>query len=222
MNDIITARVQTETSSTTSKPTSTTVLQVSTTAASTTPTSTKISTKETTSQPTTSTASKPTTVSQSTFTKLGTTSATTAKSSSTKPTTRITRRTVITQKQTTIGALLNKTVSKTSTPPVKVNKTVSTESKVTTVGSNDTEPIVVAQPRSQHPVDDTLRPLMIGLGVGIVAGLIIIGVVAWVCVRRRKFYTSRYEDELKPITKSSSNDNFNNIQYEYHDDEEYQ
>ena len=54
------------------------------------------------------------------------------------------------------------------------------------------------------------------------AGLIIIGVVAWVCVRRRKFYTSRYEDELKPITKSSSNDNFNNIQYEYHDDEEYQ
>ena len=85
---------------------------------------------------------------------------------------------------------------------------------------NETEPaVVIAEQRSQHPEDETLKPLMIGLGVGIVAGLIIIGIVAWVCVRRRKFYTSRYEDELKPITKSSSSENFNNIQYEYHDDE---
>lgn len=71
----------------------------------------------------------------------------------------------------------------------------------------------------QHPADETLKPLMIGLGVGIICGLIIIGVIAYVCVRRRKFYTSRYEDELKPITKSSSNENFNTVQYEYHDDE---
>lgn len=74
----------------------------------------------------------------------------------------------------------------------------------------------------EHPEDDTLKPLMIGLGVGIVVGLIVIGVIAWVCVRRRKYYTSRYEDELKPITKSASTGSLNNgiyYQDEYHDND---
>ena len=134
----------------------------------------------------------------------------TTKSIKTKITTRIKDTTVVTK------------TSPDSTQAVNKTKSIASDTTTATV-VNDTEPVVhVAESRSQHPADETLKPLMIGLGVGIVAGLIIIGVVAWVCVRRRKFYTSRYEDELKPITKSSSSENFNNVQYEYHDDEEYQ
>lgn len=83
--------------------------------------------------------------------------------------------------------------------------------------------VAVSETIGEHPEDETLKPLLIGLGVGILAGLIIIGVVAWVCVRRRRFYTSRYEDELKPITRSASTGSLNNGHYyqdEYHDGEE--
>jgi hypothetical protein len=63
---------------------------------------------------------------------------------------------------------------------------------------------------------------MIGLGVGIVAGLIIIGVIAYVCVRRRKFYTSRYEDELKPITNSASVQSLNGSNGHFYQDGDYE
>lgn len=56
--------------------------------------------------------------------------------------------------------------------------------------------------------------------MGIVAGLIIIGVIAYVCARRRKFYTSRYEDELKPITNAVSVQSLNTDHF--YKDEEYE
>lgn len=81
----------------------------------------------------------------------------------------------------------------------------------------------VSETSIEHPKDETLTPLLIGLGVGIFVGLIIIGVIFWIRVRRRKFYTSRFEDELRPITRSGSNGSLNNGHYyqdEYHDNDE--
>ena len=95
------------------------------------------------------------------------------------------------------------------------NSVTSFPTALTSSGGNSS--ISVSQQRSKHPEDETLKPLMIGLGVGIIVGLIVIGVIGWVCMRRRKFYTSRYEDELKPITNAASTQSLNNDDY-YQDD----
>ncbi|XP_060607387.1 mucin-5AC-like isoform X2 [Ruditapes philippinarum] len=96
-----------------------------------------------------------------------------------------------------------------SAKSTKRTNEITTKSPDKPKGDNDNS-ITASESRSQHPEDDTLKPLMIGLGVGIVSGLIIIGVIAYVCVRRRKFYTSRHEDELKPKTNSASLQSLNN------------
>ncbi|XP_060607390.1 mucin-2-like [Ruditapes philippinarum] len=113
------------------------------------------------------------------------------------------------------------TSGKTSKSAKSTKRTIeiTTKSSDKPKGDKDNS-ITVSEGRSQHPEDDTLKPLMIGLGVGIVSGLIIIGVIAYVCVRRRKFYTSRHEDELKPITNSASLQSLNNGHF--YQDEEYE
>ncbi|XP_052217964.1 zonadhesin-like isoform X2 [Dreissena polymorpha] len=110
-----------------------------------------------------------------------------------------------------------------STPKLSTKKTITNES-TSAASANDTR-VSATEERHEHPQDETLKPLMIGLGVGILVGLMIIGVIAWVCVRRRKFYTSRFEDELKPITNSASLQSLNNGQFyveEYHDLEDHE
>ncbi|KAK3591925.1 hypothetical protein CHS0354_005145 [Potamilus streckersoni] len=78
----------------------------------------------------------------------------------------------------------------------------------------DTGKPFVAQQRKEAE-DTPIKPLLIGLGVGLFAGLVVIAIVAWVCVkkRERKKY-ERYGEELEPIADS---ENFGSVQY-YQDD----
>jgi len=128
------------------------------------------------------------------------------------------------------SAILTTTTTTTAEVPstsksVAASSTGKVSSQITKAPSNKPNKTVdaVSGTSIEHPKDETLKPLMIGLGVGIVAGLITIGVIAWICVRRKRFYTSRYEDELKPITKAGSTGSLNNGIYyhdEYHDNDE--
>ncbi|KAL4225292.1 hypothetical protein ACF0H5_015982 [Mactra antiquata] len=122
---------------------------------------------------------------------------------------------------TTKSPITSKSPTSITKPASKTtNKQNSTATKSTSSGNSTKDNSVsVVDERSKHPDDDTLTPLMIGLGVGIVVGLIVIGVIAYVCVRRRKFYTSRYEDELKPITSAGS---VHSLNQDYYKDEEYE
>ncbi|WAR03114.1 MLRP1-like protein [Mya arenaria] len=146
-----------------------------------------------------------------------------------------------TAKATTSASFKTSTVPKSGKPTDKVTDfttgkvstgvTVSTpnliDKNITDTSNNKTQPnddeTNVSDSRSQHPSDETLKPLMIGLGVGIVVGLIIIGVIVWFC-RRRRYYTRGFEDEMKPITNSASLQSLNGQYYadEYHDNEEFE
>ncbi|KAL3841866.1 hypothetical protein ACJMK2_019963 [Sinanodonta woodiana] len=84
---------------------------------------------------------------------------------------------------------------------------------VSTTPSDTGRPIVEQQRKESE--DAPIKPLLIGLGVGLFAGLVVIAIVAWVCVkkRERKKY-ERYGEELEPIADS---ENFGSVQY-YQDD----
>lgn len=86
----------------------------------------------------------------------------------------------------------------------KRNQTVDSRSETSTTDSQD----------------ESLTPLLIGLGIGIFVGLIMgginTGIIFWLQQRHRKNYTRRFDDELGLKARSGSNGRLN----DGHDDQE--